>query len=89
MADKIESFLRSSTGSAIAAKLGLVVPTLNRFESGTGLPAGDVVVSSTSENLQSVLSGLALTLVSADSFTQNTESRCDALILDGRDYHNA
>jgi 3-oxoacyl-[acyl-carrier protein] reductase len=89
MADKIERFLGSSAGSAIAAKLGLVVPTLIRFEQGTGLPTGEVVVSSTSETLHSVLSNLGLTAVSADSFTNNTDSRCDALILDARDYCNA
>tara|TARA_R110002124_G_scaffold27316_5_gene97491 strand:- start:2016 stop:3353 length:1338 start_codon:yes stop_codon:yes gene_type:complete len=89
MADKIESFLRSGAGSAIAAKLGLVVPTLNRFESGTGLPMGDVVVSSSSETLRSLLSGLGLITVSANSFAQSASSRCDALILDGRDYRKA
>jgi 3-oxoacyl-[acyl-carrier protein] reductase len=94
MADKIERFLSSSAGSAIAAKLGLVVPTLNRFEKGTGLPMGEVVVSSSSAKLQSVLSGLGLTIVSADSVdtksaVQDASSRCDALILDGRDYNNA
>ena len=89
MADKVERFLSSSAGSAIAAKLGLVVPTLNRFEKGSGLPAGDVVVSSNSESLPTILKGLGLAVIGADSFAQNTNSRCDALILDGRDYHNA
>lgn len=100
MADKIERFLRSSTGGAIAAKLGLEVPDLNRYATGSGLPTGTVVIAGgrggdATRALQLHLEAMGISTVQvtgADptaSFPEGSEDKCAALIYDGRDCSTA
>jgi len=100
MADKIERFLRSSTGSAIAAKLGLEVPDLKRFEGGSGLPSGIVALAGGRGGdaglaLKHHLESLGITtleITGADpssAFPEGSNDKCDALIYDGRDCSQA
>ena len=96
MADKIELFLRSNLGGAIAGQLGLVVPDLERCEGGTGLPAGTVVLAGAATTpaataaLRAELDALGLSCVQvagadyAAQFAEGNEDRCDALVFDGR-----
>ncbi len=96
MADRVERFLRSSTGGAIAAKLGLEVPDLKRFEGGSGLPTGTVALAGgrggdATRALQLHLEALGvqvLEITGADpsaAFAEDSKDKCDALIYDGRD----
>lgn len=96
MTDKIEQFLHSGVGGAIAARLGLVVPDLKRFAGGTGLPGGIVVLagaaaSDTSNNvIRAQLDALGLDCVQltgddpTERFPDGSDERVDALIFDGR-----
>lgn len=101
MADKIEQFLRSSAGGAIAARLGLVVPDLRRCSAGSGLPTGRVIIAGNAANaaagdaLRAHLDALGLDCLSMQAadisthFPQGSEEKCDALIYDGRGCDNA
>lgn len=100
MADKIERFLRSNTGGAIAAKLGLEVPDLQRHVSGSGLPTGTVVLAGgrggdATRALQLHLEAMninTLQVTGADpsaAFPEGNEEKCAALIYDGRDCSTA
>ncbi len=101
MADKIEQFLRSGVGGAIAGQLGLVVPDLVRCESGTGLPSGTVVLAggaatpAATAALRAQLDALGLTCVQvagADcgaQFPEGSEDKCAALVFDGRGLNTA
>ncbi len=95
MTDRIEQFLRSNTGAAIASKLGLVVPDLVRCEEGRGLPTGTVVCGGGADAAASTaLRGhlIELGINSEDLATADIETRypegnadkCVALIYDGR-----
>lgn len=100
MADRIERFLRSNTGGAIAAKLGLEVPDLQRFDGGPGLPSGTVALAGgrggdATRALQLHLEAMGvntLQVTGADpssAFPEGSEDKCDALIYDGRDCSRA
>ncbi len=101
MADKIEQFLRSSAGGAIAARLGLVVPDLRRYTAGSGLPTGRVVIAGKATNaaageaLRAQLDALGLDCLAmqaadiATHFPEGSDEKCDALIYDGRGCDNA
>ncbi len=95
MTDRIERFLRSDTGGAIAAKLGLVVPDLVRCDEGRGLPAGTVAVgggadAAASTALRGHLDALGIqhrdvpTAQVASLYPAEGDDKCDALIYDGR-----
>ncbi len=101
MPDKIEQFLRSNAGSAIAAKLGLVVPDLERYESGSGLPTGRVVLAGGAHSEAATLAlreqidalGLDCFVVtgsdSSAAFGEDGAEKCAALVYDGRGLGNA
>ncbi len=101
MADKIEQFLRSDLGGAMASRLGLVVPDLKRFSDGTNLPQGTVLVGGEGPNetassaLRAVLDSLGLRRMdltgsdAANVFPEGSSDKCDALIYDGRHCRNA
>ena len=101
MADKIEQFLRSNVGGAIASQLGLVVPDLERCESGTGLLGGTVVLaggaldSGATTALRAQLDALGLACQRVDGadasalFPEGSEDKCDALVFDGRGMSSA
>lgn len=44
MADKIDNFLRSGAGAAVAEKLGLVVPDMSRFDNDPVFLSGEVLL---------------------------------------------
>ncbi|NND67726.1 MAG: 3-oxoacyl-ACP reductase [Halioglobus sp.] len=101
MADKIEQFLRSGVGGAIAGQLGLVVPDLERCASGTGLPAGTVVLAgaaaipAATAALRAEVVGLGLSCVEVSGsdhtahFPEGSDDKCDALVFDGRGLNSA
>jgi len=100
MTDRIEKFLRSNTGAAIAARLGLVVPDLKRYQSGSGLPTGTVVLAGRADDvasaaLRSQLDALGVQWMDAAGseapglFPEGSSDKCDALIYDGRSCHAA
>jgi 3-oxoacyl-[acyl-carrier protein] reductase len=95
MTDRVEQFLRSNTGGAIAAKLGLVVPELKRYRDGTGLPEGTVVLAgrageTASATLRAQLDALGIKRVDIEGadvsahFPEGNSDKCAALIYDGR-----
>lgn len=100
MADKVEKFLRSGAGSAIAARLGLVVPDLKRHSGGSGLPEGKVIVAGgrggeATRALLANLQALGLNTVEvtgadpSKALPDQSDEKCAALIYDGRDCSTA
>lgn len=100
MADKVERFLRSSTGGAIAAKLGLEVPDLNRYTTGSGLPTGKVALAGgrggdATRALELHLEAMGLSVAQVQgadpsiAFPEDSKDKCDVLIYDGRDCSTA
>lgn len=100
MADKIERFLRSNTGGAIAAKLGLEVPDLNRYQSGSGLPTGPIALAGgrggdATRALQLHLDAMGVNATQVTGgdpsagIPEGGEEKYAALIYDGRDCSTA
>lgn len=99
MADKVEKFLRSGAGSALASKLGLVVPDLNRFAGGSGLPSNPVAIAGgrggdSTRALQLHLEALGVQTIEINgadptSAVADSDEKCAALIYDGRDCSTA
>lgn len=80
MTDRIERFLRSNTGSAIAAKLGLVVPELKRFEPGQNALGPVLLGGNPQDDLAEQISSLGATVET----TAQADQSYAALVFDAR-----
>lgn len=85
MTDRIERFLRSNTGSAIAAKLGLVVPELKRYAPGDSLNSPVLLGGQAADDLAQQLSALVADVRSEAESGQTY----GALVFDGRSLSDA
>ena len=85
MTDRIERFLRSNTGSAIAAKLGLVVPELQRYAPGQGAHSPVLLGGQPQDDLADQITALG---AKVDTEAADAQSYA-ALVFDARPLSDA